>query len=243
MKKEIKITDNLPAYYAAPDGEEKLPGVIVVHEIWGMTPHIKNVADRIAKEGYVVIVPNLFADVEFEKDVDQSVLAEMKDPATRDAAQQKMRKFLAPINAPGFAKETLKKLANAYHHLSKDERVSGNIGMVGFCWGGTYTFAFAAKEPTLKAAVPFYGHRPDAEKIATIMAPILAFYGEDDAPLMEELPAFRDEMAKQGKTFEAISYPATGHAFFNDTNPVLYRPESAKDAWEKMMPFLKKNLG
>ena len=243
MAQKISIAPNLPASYATPKEKGKHPAVILIHEIWGLTPHIMDVADRLAKEGYVCAAPDLFADVEFEDHgVDQTIMAEMHDPAKRDEAQKKMRAHFAPVHSPDFAHGVLKKLGNVFHYLSKDENVNGNIAIMGFCFGGTYSLAFAAKESKLKAAISFYGTAPEPDKIATIMCPMLAFYGEKDERLMEALPVLREEMKKQGKHFESFVYPNVGHEFFNDTNPVTYNAEAAGDAWKKTLVFLEKNV-
>ena len=90
----------LPAYHAYPDGGGAHPGVIVIHEIWGLTDHIKDVANRLAQAGYSVVAPNLFYGMPFEGKIDQSLLQEMHDPDKRDEAQKKMREVMAPIWTP-----------------------------------------------------------------------------------------------------------------------------------------------
>src|ERR1700683_5178138 len=93
--KDIQI-ENMPAYHSYPEDGRKHPGLIVIHEIWGLNAHIKDVADRFAREGYSVVAPNLFHGMSFEGKIDQSLLDEMHDPSTRDEAQKKMRAILAP---------------------------------------------------------------------------------------------------------------------------------------------------
>lgn len=242
MHKSIDIAPNLPVYHTYPDGNGKHPGLILIHEIWGLGEHIKDVSNRFAAEGYSVLAPDLFADVKFEGTIDQTILAEMQNPETRDAAQQKMRTITAPVRTPEFGEKAVEKLEHCFAHLQKDAGVSGGIGITGFCFGGTYSFALACAEPELACAVPFYGHPPAEEKIRDISCPILAFYGDMDQPLMESLPALKEEMAAQGKEFEAVVYPGARHAFFNDTNPATYNEAAAKDAWPKALAFLEKNL-
>jgi carboxymethylenebutenolidase len=123
-----------------------------------------------------------------------------------------------------------------------DERVDGNIGVIGFCFGGTYTFQLAIHDERIKAAVVFYGHPPEEGEIPNIHCPILAFYGDQDANLMQTLPALKENMGKHGKSFEAVVYPGVGHAFFNDTNARAYNREVADDAWKKTLAFLKANV-
>ncbi|MEJ0073492.1 MAG: dienelactone hydrolase family protein [Candidatus Saccharibacteria bacterium] len=106
------------------------------------------------------------------------------------------------------------------------------VAVTGFCFGGSYSFALAASEPRLKAAVPFYGHAnlEDIDALRKIACPILAFYGENDAGLMENLPNVKSEMEAAGVAFTAQVYPDCGHAFFNDTNPFAYNAPAAKDS-------------
>jgi carboxymethylenebutenolidase len=116
------------------------------------------------------------------------------------------------------------------------------VGVTGFCFGGSYTFHLAAHDTRIKAAVPFYGQPPAPDEIPQITCPILAFYGDQDANLMQSLPQLKEDMARDNKQFEAVVYPGAGHAFFNDTNAYMYNPGFAKDAWEKTLAFLHKHL-
>jgi carboxymethylenebutenolidase len=242
MHKDINI-DGVPAYHSYPEDGKKHPGLIVIHEIWGLVPHIKDVADRFAKEGYSVIAPNLFHEMTFEGRIIQTIFDEMQDPATRDEAQKKMREITAPIHAPEFGEKTLARLEECVKYLVEDSHVTTEeVGVVGFCFGGTYSLALAALDPRITAAVSFYGHPLKEEKISDLNCPILAFYGDQDSALLESLPAFRGQMKKHNKDFTAVVYPDTGHAFFNDTNARRYDKKSAEDAWDKTLKFLKNNL-
>jgi len=119
--------------------------------------------------------------------------------------------------------------------------VNGNVGVLGFCFGGTYAFALAASDKRVKATVPFYGHAPEPlDKVDKISCPILAFYGEQDTNLVDPLPELKDAMKKYDKNFDAVVYPNCGHAFFNDTNPGRYNKEAAQDSWKNLLHFLHK---
>jgi carboxymethylenebutenolidase len=233
----------LPAYHVYPDDGGAHPGVIVIHEIWGLTDHIKDVADRLAQAGYSVVAPNLFYGMPFEGKIDQSLLQEMHDPQKRDEAQKKMREVMAPISVPEFAAQAVADLKRCADYLLADHNVTGRVAVMGFCFGGSYAYHLAAQDGRIQAAVPFYGQPAAAEEVGRINCPVLAFYGDQDVNLMQSLPALRENMKNHGKTFEAVVYSGTGHAFFNDTNARMHHPEYAKDAWQKTLAFLAQAIG
>lgn len=249
MNKNIKLGE-MPAYHSYPDASTKAkgkagkhPGLVIIHEIWGLDAHIKDVADRFAAQGYSVLAPNLFHNLPFDGKISNTLLDEMQDPATRDEAQKKIREVMAPISAPEYAQAALAELKSCVDYLAADEHTNGKIAVLGFCFGGTYAFHLAAQDPRIVAAIPFYGQPPMPEEISKISVPILAFYGEEDENLMKSLPKLREDMKAQSRDFTAVVYPKAGHAFFNDTNKNRHRPEAAKDSWDKSIAFLKKNLG
>ena len=160
------------------------------------------------------------------------------DETKRLAGQPVLREKLAPARAQEYGEVVLGKLSRVVDSLTEENGVDGRIAVVGFCFGGTYAFALAAADPRVRAAVPFYGTAPDRGKVAGIRGSVLALYGEDDPPLIEQLPAVREAMADEGVDFSAHVYPGAGHAFFNDTNPRSYSPEVAADAWRRTLDFL-----
>lgn len=245
MNKETKIIANdleIPVYISHP-AQGPHAAVIIIHEIWGLNDNIREIADRVAAEGYYALAPDLFAGTSIEEAVSGDLLAEMHNLATKDEAQKKMRAALAPMQSPDFSQKMLTKLQACYDFLLQQDEVNGNIAMLGFCFGGTYAFAFAIEQPGLKAAIPFYGGAPEpVEKVEKISCPVLAFYGEQDTRLIEQLPKLEEAMKKFNKDFEAIVYPNAGHAFFNKDNTQMYRPEAAEDAWARTLAFLSTRL-
>src|SRR5271168_595612 len=139
MSKDILI-NGFPAYHSYPNNKVGHPALIVIHEIWGLTDHVKDVANRFTSEGYSVLAPNLFHGMSFEGKIDHSLLEEMRNPETRDEAQKKMRALMAPIREPQFAEAALIKLKECIDYLINDEHVNGEVGVTGFCFGGTYAF-------------------------------------------------------------------------------------------------------
>ncbi len=226
------------AYRAEPSGPAR-GAVLVVHEIWGLVPHIKDVADRLAAEGYLAVAPDVMALA----GLDAVLMAELgerrSDPASRDDAQPKIRAAMAPLNSPDGAARVMAGLSAVFDYLDDSPEGAGRTSAVGFCFGGTYAFALAVAEPRLAGAIPFYGHAdyPVAE-LAAITCPILAFYGADDTRLMEVLPVLSERMAEAGVDFRATVFPDAGHAFFNDSNPAMYRPDAARASWQQVLDFL-----
>lgn len=229
-----------PDATAGASASPKAPAIIVVHEIWGLNDQTKGVADRFARElGFLALAPDLLKG---EIDAfDPAILREMQDPATRDEAQKKMRTALAPVNTPEFAARTVTKLRTCFDFLKNHENGDGTVGIIGFCFGGSYAFALAGFDgiaDKLKFAIPFYGAAPAEDVIAKIVCPVFAFYGDKDERLMATLPALEAAMKSHGKNFRAIVYPGVGHAFFNEKNINMYNAEAAGKAWEEVRKFL-----
>ncbi len=243
QKETVMIGENgteFEGYLAYPE-KENTPAIIVIHELWGLNDNIKDITDRFAAEGYLALAPDLMTGSGAENMVSMDIMRELADPATRDEAQKKMRAALAPIQTPEFGRKTIEKLMECFRFLKTHPQSNGVVGVVGFCFGGTYSFALATAEPDLAFAIAFYGQPPQPfDSVETISGPVLAFYGEKDINLMNTLPQLEEAMRKYGKNFRAIVYPNIGHAFFNDKNPMMYNAEAAAKAWEEIKAFLTK---
>jgi carboxymethylenebutenolidase len=232
----------VPAYFSAPDAAGKFPGLILIEEIWGVNEHIKSVCDRFAAEGFVVLSPELLPEGVLAQ-LTPELTAGLFDPEKRNEVQPKLREAMGPVFQPEFAGGAVEKLKACVDFLLADSRVNGNIGVLGFCFGGTYSFQLAIHDARVKAAVPFYGQPPEPlDSVASIQCPVLNFNGAHDERIMAKIPALEDAMKKHGKDYMGVVYPDAGHAFFNDTNPYAYKAADAKDAWEKSLAFLKKNV-
>ncbi len=234
--------ESFNAHVARPVGEAR-GGLVVIHEIWGLTAHIVEVADRFAGEGYVVIAPDILSHGGVEPSMGAELFALMNsgDEAARTAAQPRMREALAGARAPEYATWAVGALEAAVDWLDEQPGVDGRIGVVGYCFGGTYAFLLACADDRVRAAVPFYGTAPDAARIQSIQAPILALYGGKDAALMDALPTVREHMTASGVDFTPVVYEHAAHAFFNDTG-TRYDPDAAADAWQRATAFLALHL-
>lgn len=235
---------DLTAYRAEPAGEPR-GAVVVIQEIWGLTDHVKDVADRFAAQGHVAVAPDLLSHVGLTPEVGTRLFELMSSGTEEErlAAQPQMRAATTPARQPQFAAWAVPALVAVVDSLVADEGVGGRVAVVGFCFGGTYAFALAAADPRLRAAVPFYGTFPEQADPATIGCPVLAFYGEDDHGITDGVPELESRMAAAGVDFTARVYHGVGHAFFNDASPSRYNADVAADAWERTLAFLDAHLG
>ena len=237
MSKIVEI-DNIPTYIVHPKTQIK-GGMIVVHEVWGLTDHIKSVANRIAEQGYLVYAPDLLSHTDLAEKMTSELQSDFFNPEKRNMVQPKVRELMAPIQAPEFAIETVASLKKLFNHLYSQPECQQKVGIIGFCFGGTYSFNLAVEEPRLIATVPFYGHADQpVDELESIQTPIQAFYGEKDEALISKLPALENRMNQAGVEFNYQVYANCGHAFFNDTNPYAYNKQAALDAWQTTIKFL-----
>lgn len=231
---------SFPAYFLTQEKKPRV-GIILIHEIWGINDHMKDVAKRFLKENYTVLAPDLLSGTSLEGKFNESVIKALRRTKSREEAAKIMGPILDIVNSSEFEDNTVKKLKICFNYLNK--KGISKIAVVGFCFGGTYSFLLATEEPRLCACVPFYGHSPKPlEKVTTIACPTLAFYGKKDTALIEAIPQLKEVLKKYDKQFQIIVYPNCGHAFFNDTNPSTYNKKAADDSWKKMLTFLSKYL-
>jgi carboxymethylenebutenolidase len=138
--------------------------------------------------------------------------------------------------------QTIQNFVAAVKYLKSHPNSNGKVGCTGFCWGGAMTNQVAVHSPDLDAAVPYYGGQPVAEDVAKIKAPILAHYAETDERINAGIEAFEEALKKNNKEYKIYSYPGTGHAFNNDSNPSRYNEEQAKIAWKRTVDFFREKL-
>lgn len=249
-------------YLARPDAAEPRPAVIVIHEIVGLTDHIKSVADRFAGVGYVAFAPNLFSrpglvEVMTPANVTQAMQLMMSVPREKwgdqayiqqAAAQlpQEKREMLHRVRTTmfgGLPRESfIQDLVQAIAYLKAQDFVQPDkIASLGFCFGGGMSLNLACHAP-LAACVLFYGENPTpVELVANIACPVLGNYGTEDMRINAHLDELVKAMATYKKDFEMRIYPHANHGFFNDTTP-MYNEMAAKDAWERVLRFFQRTL-
>lgn len=237
----VSEANNFESYLSRPDGEAKA-AVIVIHEVWGLNDHTKDIADRLAGEGYVALAPDLLS-LWVDTDALKALQVDMFDSEKRNEVQPKMRELMAPMQSPEFAVKTVDSLKSCFDYLKAIPATRQKVFVMGYCFGGSYSFSLAIEEPELKGAVAYYGHADqDVDRLRRIKCPVQAFYGENDERLMAALPALKERMEEAGVDFKAKVYPDCGHAFFNDTNEHAYNEAAARDSWAITLEFFSGNL-
>lgn len=198
----------------------KLPGIVVVHENRGLNPHIADVGRRGAKAGFITLSPDALTPLGGY-------------PGTDDEGRTMQRKR--------DRNEMLEDFIAAFEYLRNHPECDGNVGVVGFCFGGWICNMMAAKLPELKASVPFYGGPATLAEVPNIQAPLLLHFGEFDKRVNERWPAYEEALKTNNKSYQAFIYPNANHGFHNDTTP-RYEEEAAKLAWSRTVDFFKENL-
>lgn len=238
------VATEYSAYVARPEGAPK-GALVVIHEVWGLVEHITGIADRFAAEGYLVLAPDLMSSIGIEAQIGLELHAIMRSPdeKVRSEGQPRLRAAFAAFRAPEFAEWALAALGTSVDYLAEQPGIDGRIAVTGFCFGGSYSFALAAADSRIRAAVPFYGAPPETATVSKITCPVLAFYGETDTNLIDSLPEVTAAMQAGGIDFTPKVYENAGHAFFNDTNAFMYRADAAADSWQRTLAFLDTALG
>jgi carboxymethylenebutenolidase len=214
-------TGDIKAYLAHPRGAAKLPAVIIIHENRGLNPHIEDVTRRVALEGFLALGPDLLSPVG-------------GTPANEDTAREMIGKL--------DGKPTVQNLVSAITFLEKHAHGNGEVGAMGFCWGGGMVGELAVHAPDLDAAVVYYGRQPKAADVDKVKAPLLLHYAGLDARINEGIPAFEEALKKANKPYTLYVYEGANHAFNNDTSEARYNKQAAEQAWSRTIAFLKDHL-
>jgi carboxymethylenebutenolidase len=214
------------AFLARPVKPGKYPAIVAIHENAGLSDHIRDVARRLAKEGFVVLAPDFLSRLGGTR------LVTPKGTGISNIRELAPWDKIAEDAESGFA----------YLRVLPDVR-GDQQGLIGFCWGGEMTFAAATQIKNLDAVVVFYGRSPNPlDLVKNITAPVLANYGEKDEGITKGVQATAAAMKKYNKVYDYKIYPGAGHAFNNDTDPKRYHAQASKEAWGRTVEFLKKTL-
>lgn len=198
------------------------PAVVVIQEWWGLVPHIQDVVDRIAAEGFIAIAPDLYHG---------------RTTSSPDDAG----KMLMELDVDRAREEII---GAGRYLLDRPECNSTKFGVVGFCMGGALAQHVATRSESVGAAVSFYG---GFKKVDTpwenLAAALLLIYGESDlgVPASQGIE-LQKRLREMGKEVDVVTYPSADHAFFNDERPEVYNREAAENAWNRTVLHLRQNL-
>ena len=221
----------IPAYRAMPAGARNAPVVLVVHEIWALHEHFRDVCRRLAKQGYLAVAADFFA--------------RQGEPGNLEI--EEIRKIVAKVPDAQVLSDLDATAQWAASHGGDIKR----LGITGFCWGGRIVWLYAAHSPALRAGVAWYGRvegptaplqpRHPIDLAKDLRAPVLGLYGGADAGIPNEgVDRMREAVRAAGKPSEIHTYPDTPHAFYADYRP-SYRKSQADDGWKRMLEWFRRH--
>lgn len=214
----------IKAYVAQPAAEESAPAAIVVQEWWGLNDHIRDVARRLAREGYFAIAPDLYSRQGHRVATDPNTAAQLMGGLKKEDGAADLKTTVEWLRA-------------------QKETRSMRFGITGFCMGGSYAMLLPCESREISAAAPFYGEIPADEKLRQLACPIFYAYGENDGWIQRaDVDRLGAALKKFDQPGEVKIYKGCSHGFFNDTRADVYRPDEAKDAWEHTLKLFAANL-
>ncbi len=218
----VTYGDGMKGYLVRPAAvSAALPSVIVIHENRGLNAHIRDVARRMALEGFVTLAPDFLSPLG-------------GTPANEDDARNLFGKLDAGV--------TTANAEASLDYLESQSFTRKATGAIGFCWGGGTVNTFATKSAKLKAGVAYYGMQPPADAVPGIHAAMLLHYGALDDRIDAGIPAYEAALKANNKTYEIHVYDGANHAFNNDTSEARYNKAAAELAWSRTVAWFKKYL-
>jgi carboxymethylenebutenolidase len=215
---------SVETFVAYPESKDKTPVVLIIHEIFGESDWIQDLADQVAAAGYIAVAPDLLSGMGPNGGGTSSF-----PDATKGVSALKPDQVTADLNA-------------AADYALKLPAANGKLFVAGFCWGGGKSFRFATDRPDLSAAFVFYGPPPDKDAMARIKAPVYGFYAGNDARIDATIPTATEEMKAAGKTYDPVVYEGAGHGFMRAGQAPDASEANKKardDAWERWKKLLK----
>lgn len=213
-------TDTGKAYYARPEGDGPFPGLVVIHEIYGLNENIKDIARRFAREGYATLAVDLLAGHNRALCMARLLSSQLLSPL-KNSGQEELKAALSYLSA-------------------RPEVDAERLGAVGFCMGGGFAIAWACTDPRLKAIAPFYGSNPRPLEAASRSCPVVGSYPERDftAAHGRKLGA---ALTQHNIPHDIKVYPGARHSFFNDQGRV-HDPAASEDAWQRVLAFFSERI-
>lgn len=216
------------AFVVYPERKEKAKPILVIHENRGLNDWARVFADELAGKGYLVIAPDLISNTVPGKEL-------TSDMANPDEARTAIYR-LDP-------EQVTEDLDAAYEYIQNDSASTGDVAVVGFCWGGSQTFRYATHNPDITSAHVFYGTAPEEDStLAKIEAPVYGYYGGNDNRVNSTIEMTDSQMKELGKKYEYEIYDNAGHAFMRAGHEENGEPGNKKahdQAWKRLLSLLK----
>jgi carboxymethylenebutenolidase len=222
MMEDVLGLEGIPGYLAKPKGVGPWPAVIVIQEWWGLDDQTRSIAERFAENRYLAFAPDLY----------DGELAKLGDAERASALVGR------------YAADAPSKLEAAFEAVKHHPDCDGHVGSVGFCFGGRMSLTLALRRP-LDAVCTFYGGGMHQlfDQLQALHAPVLGLFGDRDQSIpVGTIEEFDRLLDKVGVEHEIVVYPNSGHAFFRDSDPSVYKPEASKDAWRRTTAFFAAHL-
>jgi carboxymethylenebutenolidase len=220
-------SDSVTAWVVYPERRTKAPVVVVIHEIFGLSTWVRGVADQLAADGFIAIAPDLLT-MKRVGNLTSEWASDSASASIRTLKPEDVQRDIDAVAAYGMALPAAVK----------------KYGIVGYCWGGSTSFAHAVHAPTLNAAVVYYGGAPPSDRLASVKAPVLGLYGGDDARVNAGIPAADSAMKALGKSYEHYEFAGAGHGFLRAQDQRDgANLTAAKEAWPRTIAFFRKHLG
>jgi carboxymethylenebutenolidase len=205
------------SFVVYPESKKKATAVVVIHEIFGMSDWVQQLTDELAEAGYIAIAPDLLSGMGPNGGGTSDVATKGNNAVGQTIRALPPDQLAADLNAVA-------------DYIAKVPGANGKVAVGGFCWGGSTTFLFATRRPTLKAAFVFYGSAPsnnaqgqpysiDKDALAKIGAPVYGFYAENDMRIDATIPATTEAMKEVGKKYDPVTYTGAGHGFMRAGEP------------------------
>jgi len=234
-------TESVEFGYLASPGDGPCPGIVMIHDVWGLAEHTRDMARRLAAEGFAVLAIDLYR---------REAEVKIENPGA----------WMRGLSDP----QVLTDVEAAAGWLAGHSACTGRVGVVGFCMGGMYALLAACGGAGIAAGTAFYGvlshrhgilydeagldpERKPREPLAAaedLSCPLLCLFGDaDEFVPLSDIDLLRASLAGATPPSEVVVYPDCGHAFMNDTREDAYRPETAAVAWRRTVAFLRQHLG
>lgn len=217
--------DSIRAWVVYPQRRDRAAVVVVIHEIFGLTPWVRGVADQLAADGFIAIAPDLLTS--------KNIPGSPTDPDP-EAARAAIRTLDAAV--------VQKQIAAVAAYGMRLPAARGKYGVVGFCWGGSTSFMHAVSAPSLGASVVYYGGSPPVERLSSVRAPVLGLYGENDQRVNATIAPADSALDAMGRIFEREIYAGAGHGFLRAQDDPA-NLEASRRSWPRTIQWFRLHLG